>query len=160
MFHLTVLDASRPGGDIDLERAEKLLFGSGRPVAVVPPGVSIFSAKRILVAWDSGTQAARAINDAMPFLRAAEAVEVACVVGIRDMADTVAGAEIAPHLARHGVNVTVDDLPAYGRVEDILRNQAGLFRADLVVMGAYRHSRLREMVFDREVGPCRMVTFR
>lgn len=147
LFDLTVLDASRRISDIDLERAEKVLFGSGRPVVVVPPGVSTFSAQRVLVAWDGGTQAARAINDAMPFLRAAEAVEVACVVGMQDMADTVAGAEIGPHLARHGVNVTVNDLPAYGRVEDILRNQAGLFRADLVVMGAYQHSRLREMVF-------------
>lgn len=147
LFDLKVLDASPRVGDIDLERTEKVLFGSGRPVVVVPPGVSTFSAKRILVAWEGGTQAARAINDAMPFLRAAESVEVACVVGIQDMADTVAGAEIGPHLARHGVNVTVNDLPAYGRVEDILRNQAGLFRADLVVMGAYRHSRLREMVF-------------
>lgn len=108
-----------------------MLFGSGRPVVVVPPGVTTFSAKLIFVTWDGGTQAARAINDAMPFLRAAEAVEVACVVGMQDMADTVAGAEIAPHLARHGLNVTVDDLPAYGRVEDILRNQAGLFRAGL-----------------------------
>ena len=57
------------------------------------------------------------------------------------------GAEIAPHLARHGVNVTVRDLPVQaGDVAETLRRHAALFGADMLVMGAYVHSRLREMV--------------
>jgi nucleotide-binding universal stress UspA family protein len=83
----------------------------------------------------------------MPFLRAAEAVEVACVVDRSELPDTVAGAEIAPHLSRHGVAVTVTDLPAVGNVADILRQTAGRGRAGMIVLGAYGHSRLRERIF-------------
>ena len=147
LHDLAVLDGERSGYGFDLERIEKVLLGGGRPVIVVPSGTDTFSARRVLVAWDGGAQAARALNDAMPFLRAAEAVEVACVIDEGSIADTVAGAEVAPHLVRHGVDVTVDDLPARGRVADILLAKAGLFRADLVVMGAYGHSRMREAVF-------------
>jgi len=52
--------------------------------------------------------------------------------------------EFAPHLARHGVNVSVNVLPVVADVAETLRAQVGLFRADMLVMGAYRHSRLQE----------------
>jgi nucleotide-binding universal stress UspA family protein len=60
----------------------------------------------------------------------------------------VTGADIAPHLTRHGVNVTVQTLPALnGDVAETLRNYATLTQADMIVMGGYVHSRLRELVF-------------
>ena len=86
--------------------------------------------------------------DALPFLRAADTVEVVAVMGEKDLPASVTGADIAPHLSRHGVNVTVQPLPALnGDVAEALRNHATLTHADMIVMGGYVHSRLREMVF-------------
>ncbi|MGU3340717.1 universal stress protein [Methylobacterium mesophilicum] len=141
---LTVLDAETREVDLDRDLIDGVLFGSGRPLIVVPAGRSAFGAMRIVVAWDGSAQAARSANDAMPFLRAAEAVEIVSVVGEKDLSTSVAGAEFAPHLARHGVNVSVNDLPVVEDVAETLRTEADLFRADMLVMGAYRHSRLKE----------------
>ena len=141
---LTILDAEPREVDLDRDLIDGVLFGSGRPLIVVPPDSAAFSARRIVVAWDGSAQAARAANDALPFLRAAEAVEIVSVLGEKDLSASVAGAEFAPHLARHGVNVSVNVLPVVDDVAETLRTQAGLFRADMMVMGAYRHSRLQE----------------
>ena len=141
---LTIVDAEAREVDLDRDLIDGVLFRSGRPLIVVPPGCETFKAARIIIAWDGSAQAARAANDALPFLRAAEAVEIVTVVGEKDLSDSLAGAEFAPHLARHGVSVSVNDLPVVGDVAETLRTQAGLFRADMLVMGAYRHSHLQE----------------
>lgn len=147
LYDLAVLDAGPQTYDIDQELIEKSMFLSGRPIIAVPPGHMSFTARKIIVAWDGSAQAARAANEAMPFLRAAEAVEIVSVGDEAQHCLSVPGAEFAPHLARHGVNVSVNDLPASGSIADVLRTQAGLIRADMIVMGAYRHSRARELVF-------------
>ncbi|MGU3340709.1 universal stress protein [Methylobacterium mesophilicum] len=147
LHDLTVLDIGPRTYDLDREMIEKALFQSGRPVIAVPPGHDAFDARRIVVAWDGSAQAARAANDALPFLRAAEAVEIVSVDTEAEIHASVPGAEFAPHLARHGVNVSVNDLPKGESVADTLRAQAGLFRADMIVMGAYRHSPTREYFF-------------
>lgn len=147
LHDLTVLDIGPRTYDLDREMIEKALFQSGRPVIAVPPGHDAFVARRIVVAWDGSAQAARAANDALPFLRAAEAVEIVSVGTEAEIHASVPGAEFAPHLARHGVNVSVNDLPKGESVADTLRAQAGLFRADMIVMGAYRHSPTREYFF-------------
>ncbi|WP_411902089.1 universal stress protein [Methylorubrum thiocyanatum] len=147
LHDLTILDAEVWTCDLDRESIETTLFRSGRPVIAVPPGHAAFAGRRIIVAWDGSAQAARAANDALPFLRAAEAVEIVSVGDAAEIRDSVPGAEFAPHLARHGVNVTVNDLPVSGSIGDTLRSQAGLFRADMIVMGAYRHSRARQFFF-------------
>ena len=147
LHDLTVLDAGPRLFASNQEMIEKALFLSGRPVIAVPPGHDRFAARRIIVAWDGSAQAARAANDAMPFLRAAETVEIVSVVGEKELSSSVAGAEFAPHLARHGVSVTVNDLPMGKEVAETLRDQAGLSRADMIVMGAYQHSRAREWWF-------------
>ncbi len=147
LHDLTVLDIGPRTYDLDREMVEKALFYSGRPVIAVPPGHDAFAARRIIVAWDGSAQAARAANDALPFLRSAEAVEIVSVGTEAEIREGVPGAEFAPHLARHGVNVSVNDLPVGDSVADTLRAQAGLFRADMIVMGAYRHSPTREYFF-------------
>ncbi|SEG53222.1 Nucleotide-binding universal stress protein, UspA family [Methylobacterium sp. 190mf] len=147
LHDLTVLDIGPRTYDLDREMIEKALFQSGRPVIAVPPGRDAFTARRIMVAWDGSAQAARAANDALPFLRAAEAVEIVFVGDEAEIHEAVPGAEFAPHFARHGVNVSVNDLPRGESVADTLRAQAGLFRADMIVMGAYRHSPTREYFF-------------
>ncbi|MDH2308377.1 universal stress protein [Methylobacterium brachiatum] len=147
LHDLAILDAGPRTYDLDREMIEKTLFHSGRPVIAVPPDQTAFAARRVIVAWDGSAQAARAANDALPFLRAAEAVEIVSVAEDEEIEASVPGAEFAPHLARHGVSVSVNDLPARGPVAESLRAQAGLFRADMIVMGAYRHSWTREHLF-------------
>jgi nucleotide-binding universal stress UspA family protein len=147
MHDLTVLDAEPVALAVDRGFIEAVLTDSGRPLIVIPPGSDAFVGARIVVAWDGSGKAARALNDALPFLRAAEQVELVSVTGEKDLENAVPSADIAPHLTRHGVNATVLELPALdGDVAETLRNHATLTRADIIVMGAFVHSRLRQMV--------------
>ena len=142
---LTVLDAEPIALALDRGLIEAVLTDSGRPLIVVPQGRDTFAGDRIVVTWDDSAKAARALNDALPFLRAAAQVELISVTGEKELGHTVPGAEIARHLTRHGVTVNVLALPAMnGDVAETLRNHAHLTRADMIVMGAYVHSRLRE----------------
>lgn len=141
---LAIIDAEEATIDIDRGLIEQVVFESGRPLVVVPVGCDTFSAKRIVIGWDGSAPAVRAVNDAMPFLCAAEAVEILSIAPEKALKHAVPGAELAPHLARHGVNVTVNAVPAEGDVASKLQEQASLFRADLLVLGAFNHSLLRE----------------
>lgn len=144
---IAVLDAETATVTADRGLIEALLFESGRPLIVVPPGFDTFRHQRVLVAWDASARAARAVNDAMDILRSAASVEVLAIGSEKELAHEVPGAEIAPHLARHGVNVTVKNLVVGADgIAGTLREQASLIGADLIVMGAFGHSRLREWV--------------
>jgi len=145
---LAVIDAEPEALSVDRGLIEAVLLGSGRPLIVVPRGAQTFRADRILVAWDGSARAARAINDALPFLKMAKAVEVVSVEGAEALASTVRGADLARHLARHGIEVVVTTLPEEGpSVADTLRRRAIEGQADMIVMGAFVHSHLRELVF-------------
>jgi nucleotide-binding universal stress UspA family protein len=126
-----------------------VLFESGHPIIVVPPGKQTFAASRIIVAWDGSAQAARAVSNGLPFLKSAEMVEVVSVVGEKDLSRRVPGAELASYLLHHGVNVEVKNRPviAGGDVAATLRDQVAISRADMIVMGGFAHSRWREWVF-------------
>ena len=104
----------------------------------------------MLAAWDGSAPAARALGDALPLLRRAERVSLAVVDPERlgGRVGEQAGADIAAHLARHGVKVEVQALPS-GRLAtaDVLLDFAADTGADLLVMGGYGHSRLRELAF-------------
>jgi nucleotide-binding universal stress UspA family protein len=117
----------------------------GRPVLVAPPGFERLAAKRVVVAWKDTREARRAVHDALPFLVRAEQVHVA-VAGHE--ARREGGADVAAYLASHGVSVATRLLhqPEIGAADEILRF-ARREDADLIVMGAYGHSRLREWVF-------------
>jgi len=143
---LSILDGEAATVDIDRGLIEQIVFESGRPLIIVPPGIDTFACRRVMVAWDGSAPAARAVNDALPFLRAAEAVEIVSIAPQKKLARFVPGAELAPHLARHGVNVSVNAISAEDDIATTLREQASLFRADLLVMGAFSHSLLREWV--------------
>jgi nucleotide-binding universal stress UspA family protein len=144
---LCVLDAEGSAVDVDRGLIEAVLFESGRPLLIVPPGRDAFAAHRIVVAWDGSAPAARALGDALPFLRMAEMVELVSVTDEKDLSRLVPGSDAARQLARHGVNVTVTNLLSEnGDVSETLRQQASRVAADLIVMGGYQHSRLREWV--------------
>jgi nucleotide-binding universal stress UspA family protein len=125
---------------------EELLFDTGRPVMVIPKSCETFTAKRIVIAWDGSAKASRALNDAMPFLLAADNVSLVSVVNEKDSARLVPGAEIAPQLARHEVRVEVVDLPHTGNAGDTLLQYAKQTNVDMLVMGAFAHSTWRQFV--------------
>jgi nucleotide-binding universal stress UspA family protein len=144
---LTLLDAEPVAIAVDRGLIEAVLMNSGRPLVVVPRGGETYSSAPIIIAWDGSAKAARAVNDALPFLRAATLVDLVVVTGEKNLADAVPGTEIAPHLANHGVKVTVREVPVeYGDVAQTLRNACVQSGAGMLVMGAYVHSRLRQLV--------------
>lgn len=147
LHDLTIVDAESGAFDVDRGLIEALLINSGRPLLVVPPGRDAFSCRRIVLAWDGSAKAARAAADALPFLQAAENVDVVSITGEKALPDTIMGADIAPHLSRHGVKVTVHCLAATrGDVAQALRDAAARFEAEMIVMGGYVHSRLRQLM--------------
>jgi nucleotide-binding universal stress UspA family protein len=126
---------------------EAALFESGRPVVVVPyirtEGLKL---DRVLVCWDAGRNAARAVADAMPFLVKSKAIEIVTISAAGSY-DEVPGADIGEHLARHDLNVDVKRLVAADLdVADTILSHAADCGADLIVMGGYGHSRFREFV--------------
>lgn len=136
----------------DTDRAELLqdmVLGCGRPMLVVPViGAPAGFGGKAMVAWDSGREAARAVADALPLLQQAQRVEVVTVdARHRRSHGEEPGADIARHLARHGVKVEVAQLESGSlAVGDLLLNRAADNGLDLLVMGAYAHSRLRDFV--------------
>jgi nucleotide-binding universal stress UspA family protein len=129
--------------------AEDLALGSGRPVLVVPQyGKFSTLGERAIIAWNGSREATRAVNDALPLLRRAKQVTVLVINPTTVNAGPLPGADIALHLSRHGVRCeaamtqAADDIA----IGDILLSRAADLGADLIVMGAYGHSRTREMV--------------
>jgi nucleotide-binding universal stress UspA family protein len=127
------------------------LFQSARPVLIVPAGgTPVLQPVKVMIAWDSRLESARAVLSALEIASGAKVVHVAMVDPSASEAGNGAepGADIATYLARHGLNVTVDRLSSGGRATaDVLKQHAMDIAADLVVMGAYSHSRFRERIF-------------
>jgi nucleotide-binding universal stress UspA family protein len=127
---------------------ETTLFESGRPVIAVPYiQKGELKLDRVMVCWDGGRAATRAIADAIPFLTRAKSVELVIFSGERGKQDQLPGVDMGQHLARHDINVTVNRMPV-GDVEiaDAILSHAADSSADLLVMGGYGHSRLREFI--------------
>ena len=132
-------------GDLIIEAA---LFDTGRPVLVVPyiqrAGLRL---DRILLCWDGSRSAARAAADALPFLRRGRLVEVVTVASEPAKTDEMPGADIAQHLARHDVKVELNRIVTVETdVASTILSHAADSSADLLVMGGYGHSRLREFI--------------
>ena len=144
------------GVNKDFERS--MLLAAGRPVLVVPYAFERRPVgHRVLVAWNSSREAARAVKDALPLLERAGQVHVVTFQPDKSGAahGEEPGADIAQYLARHGVKVTVSryDAPEVDIGNQVLSRAFDL-SADLIVMGAWGHSRLREFVLGVLPGPC------
>jgi nucleotide-binding universal stress UspA family protein len=128
----------------------EIVLAAGRPVLFVPyAGRFPDAGKRVLVAWDGGREAARAVSDALPFLARAESVEVSVFDPERAAGKhgEQPGADIALYLSRHGVKVTVHRQSGAGYdVGAQILSRAADAAADLIVMGGYGHARVRELV--------------
>lgn len=129
---------------------QRLILGAGRPVLVVPyAGRFPTIGEHVLLAWNASREATRATNDALPLLQRAARVTVLSVNphGGRRGHGAVPGADIALHLARHGVRAEVASIATDEvAIDDMLLSQSADAGADLIVMGAYGHSRLGELV--------------
>ena len=129
--------------------AEAVIFGSGRPTLILPEGPvrRPFALGTVVVAWDFSRAAARAVSDALPILDQAKQVRVVTVVNEKSIDTRRSAEELAKNLARHGINVVLEREDAAGRrIGDALVSYCRSHDADLLVMGAYGHSRLREFV--------------
>lgn len=127
------------------------LFNSAKPVVLAPgQGMLSFEAKKIMIAWDTGLPVTRAINHAMWLMKNADDVHIVMVDPVALSYPNVKepGADLAQYLVRHGLNIDVEQLASAGLpVGDVLKQHAIDMSADLIVMGAFGHSRLRQLVF-------------
>lgn len=146
-------------GQLDPDRAEpeatglhpeQVVLASGRPVLVVPyAGHFDKVGRRIVIGWNATREAARAVNDAMPLLATAEVVTVLTIDARESLRGhgQLPGVDISLHLAHHGVKAQLEQtVSADLSVGDVLLSRAADLGADLLVMGAYGHSRLRELL--------------
>jgi nucleotide-binding universal stress UspA family protein len=148
-FDLAICTQQHPDDTVPTElMAEAFLFESGRPVIMVPyVQKQPLKLDRVMVCWDGGRAATRAIADSLPLLTMAKQVDIVMVTGKRDDNKEVAGADLGQHLARHGLKVDVKRLTSTEiDINSTLLSYAADSNADMIVMGGYGHSRLREFV--------------
>lgn len=129
--------------------SESVIVGSGRPTILLPTNwPAERMARRIVIGWNGGREATRAIGDAMPFLRSAEAVHLVVVpeAKAQGLYGAEPGADMARHLARHGVTV---DLNQYDGTDagSVLLDRCRASDADMLVIGAVGRSRIGEFIF-------------
>ena len=143
---LVVLGQPERGQAMERAFVEEVILAAGRPVLMVPyAGRFLDTGKRVLIAWNASAEAARAVTDALPLLSRAQSVEVVAFGEGGDHGE-VPGADLALFLARHGVKASAAHQSARGiDVGNQILSRAADASADLIVMGAYGHSRLREL---------------
>lgn len=141
---------TRPYGDAGAsdwsDLVEAVLFGSGRALLLVPPGHRGRARfDTVLLPWNGSREAARALREGLSFIRSAGRT----VILVADpQAGGIPGAEVKQHLAHHGANAEIVTVESQGRaVADVIMAEARRLEADLIVMGGYGHTRIREQVF-------------
>ncbi|TIM36471.1 MAG: universal stress protein, partial [Mesorhizobium sp.] len=146
-----IIAAQRESGGDPSADVDTLVYDAGRPVLVVPhSGPLVTSFKHVLLAWNGSKEAARAAFDALPFIIEAEKTDIVVIdpPDTLDAAPEAAGAEIAAALSRHGATVSVSVLQSGGHsVDDVIQTRIAETGADLLVLGAYSHSWLRQLLF-------------
>jgi nucleotide-binding universal stress UspA family protein len=130
--------------------AEQLVFGSGRPILAFPedPNRTLpASLDNVAVAWDFSPTGARAVADALPFLRRAKQARVFTVIDDKPIDKSHSVVQLAKHLARHSVEVVSENVKSDGHaIGNVFKDYVAKHKADLLVMGAYGHSRIREFI--------------
>jgi nucleotide-binding universal stress UspA family protein len=153
LYDLVVTGQPNPDaapGDLVGVQPEQIVLGSGRPVLVVPyAGNFPTIGKRVIVAWNGSRESTRALHDAMPLLEKAEVVTILEIDPSPEVAGVtrVAAADIAEALGRRGIAASPEtETSGDISVDELLLSRAADRSADLLVMGGYGHSRLREFV--------------
>ncbi|MGH6814364.1 MAG: universal stress protein [Hyphomicrobiaceae bacterium] len=149
---LVIASQSDPDWDINLilDFPERIAIESGRPALVIPNrGDVTMPPQCVCIAWNGKREAARAVFDALPLLKMAQQVHVLAIAeGDVAQEGRLPEAEVAAALSRHGIEVTISKHEAgIASIGEQVHKDALAHRADLLVMGAFGHSRLREFVF-------------
>ncbi|MET4202709.1 universal stress protein [Bradyrhizobium sp. LA6.12] len=130
---------------------ETLLFESGRPLLLCPEQhVDELRPEfeNVMIAWDHSARAARAVGDALPILQAASSVRVVTVADDKTDAIVQSGTALVDHLREHGVYASFETAKGGGSsIGKVLGSWANSHAMDAIVMGAYHHSRLNEIVW-------------
>jgi nucleotide-binding universal stress UspA family protein len=149
LHDLTVLSHAQTdmlGGTV----TEAVIFGTGRPTLLLPSGKGTKSLQwldNVVVAWDFSREAARAMADALPILAKAKKVHILSVLGEKGIHTTCALGDLEKYLSAHQVKYSLDQVPLKDvTIGDRVMSYASEVKADMLVMGAYGHSRFREFV--------------
>jgi nucleotide-binding universal stress UspA family protein len=130
---------------------DRLLFGSGRPIILCPEELAAnlpLLLNDVLIAWDGSAPAARAVGDALPILKAAKKVSIMMATDNATPEAVRSGRALTEHLAEHGISATFESVRIDGSsVGKVLAAHVRARRVDLMVMGAYNHSRLNEIAW-------------
>jgi nucleotide-binding universal stress UspA family protein len=130
---------------------ERLIFESGRPILMCPEELASELAvtfDNAVIAWDHTAPAARAVADALPMLQAARNVRIITATDSKTPAELESGAALVSHLAEHGIKATFETVKIEGSsIGKVFEAYVKANAIDLLVMGAYRHSRLNEIVW-------------
>jgi nucleotide-binding universal stress UspA family protein len=144
---LIVLGREREGEDTAMDTLEACLMETGRPVLIAPTTAPASLSRTIAIAWKDAPEAADAVAAAMPFIEMADRVLIMTVDEGRE-SDAAASERLRHVLAWHNAHVEVKSLKPEGRAAvDVLLEAAAAAKVDLLVMGGYSHSRMREVIF-------------
>ena len=154
-YQVDLIVASQQSNDvangIEDDFCDRLVMESGRPVLLVPiSGEFAAVGETVVVGWNATREAVRAVFDSLPVLKMAKTVKLLWINPMSEGSESgdLPGAEMAATLARHDINVAAEALPSeQAGAGEALITQAKELGADLVVIGAYGHSRMREFVF-------------
>jgi len=141
----------KPNDDRSEKLVERLIFESGRPILMCPEEFASQLAvvfDKVVIAWDHTAPAARAVADALPMLRAAANVRIITATDKITPAEQESGTALVSHLAEHGIKATFEAVKIEGSsVGKVFEAYVKANAIDLLIMGAYRHSRLNEIVW-------------
>ncbi len=145
---LTIFNTYGPLASPRLGLIEAALFGSGRPVLLMPHTAQTFPSGKVVVGWDATRAAVRALHDAMPLLIRAEQIVVASVSDDKELPPAASGPAICSYLERRDINASFQTLTRQQRsVGEALLFHARRLGANLLVMGGFAHAREREFLF-------------
>jgi Universal stress protein UspA and related nucleotide-binding proteins len=141
----------KPHDDQCEKIVERLIFESGRPILMCPEelaGELAVTFDNVVIAWDHSAPAARAVADALPWLQAAANVHITTATDNKTPAELASGTALVSHLAEHGIEATFEMIKIGGSaVGKVFETYVEANAIDLLVMGAYHHSRLNEIVW-------------
>jgi nucleotide-binding universal stress UspA family protein len=149
LYDCSIVPAPNPANELGTKVIEELILGSGRPLIVLPAEKRLkYSPEIVFVAWDGSRPAARAVHDAIPILQQAALTEIVTVTGEKQLNRIPSGDDLARHLRAHNIiarccSIEYDE----GSLGEQLMIAAQRFDAGMLVMGAYGHSRVQEIIF-------------
>lgn len=146
-YHDLIITGLTPGDEALRMTAEAAVFGSGRPVMLLPEQHLLGELDHVMIAWDGSRVAARAVNDARIVLERTAKVTVAVVTDEKALPDQSMGKRLTQYLTAQGLTVEYADIRSGGLpIADVLQEEARSIGAGVLVMGGFGHSRMRDFV--------------